>query len=90
MKVNNYYDKIFKEVSEETGIPYNQVRLAYKYFWKFIKNTFISFPLKNNLTKEEFEKLRCSFNVPYLGKIGCSWDRYKKITEKYGNKNKGN
>lgn len=70
------YKPIFEYVSNETGIPEDVVKTAYNLFWRFIRETASSLPLKDELTKEEFEDLRCNFNIPSLGKLCCTYDRY--------------
>ena len=51
------YKPIFEKVSQETGIPEEVVSLAYRTFWKFIRETITELPLKENLTEEEFNEL---------------------------------
>lgn len=70
------YKPIFEQVSKETGIPEEVISMAYRTFWRFIKETISSLPLKEDLTEEEFSKLRTCFNVPSLGKLTCTYDRY--------------
>lgn len=71
----NYKD-IYAKISKETNIPKEVVKFAYVSFWKFIKTTIEDLPLKDDLTEEEFNKLRTSFNIPSLGKLVCTYDRY--------------
>lgn len=103
MVVSNYYcylhsmmlQQLYKQVSDEMNIPIDVVELAYKSYWRFIRKTIQELPLKEDLNEEEFLKLRTNFNIVSLGKLSCSYDRYKKIKlkEKYRNehiKNKEN
>jgi hypothetical protein len=47
------------------------------------------FPLKENLCEEDFKKLRLNFNIPSLGKLICTYDRYRALIKGYkNNKNK--
>ena len=59
-----------------------------KEFWTFIRNNIKALPLKEDLSKEEFDKLRTNFNVPSLGKLSCTYDRFIGIKKrlKYLNK----
>lgn len=69
-------DNIYSSVSAETGIPEKVVKEAYRLFWKFIRGTISALPLKEDLTEEQFKELRTCFNVPSLGKLVCTYDRY--------------
>ena len=77
------YKPIFNRVSEEVGVPAEVVKAAYLNFWDFIKKTISSLPLKEELTEEEFKELRCNFNIPSLGKLCCTYDRYIRLRNKY-------
>lgn len=74
-----------KRLSFELGIPKADILNAYKAFWKFIKETIASFPMKEELSEEEFNKLRVNFNIPNLGKLYCEYGRYKSLIESYNN-----
>lgn len=90
------YKEIVKQLSEEQSIPEEVVDIAYKSFFEFIRSTIVELPLKDNLSEEDFNKLKTNFNIPSLGKLHCTYDRYKgmkerlnylkKIKEIYGNK----
>lgn len=74
---------IIKQVSQENNLPEEVVTLAYKSYWKFIKNTIQELPLKEDLSEEEFNKLRTSFNLPSLGKLYVTWESYLKTKRKF-------
>lgn len=69
------YPDIIGKVSKELDIPVEVVDAAYKSYWKFIKQTIQSLPLKDDIDEEEFAKLRTNFNIPSLGKLTCTFDR---------------
>lgn len=69
------YPDIISKVSKELDIPVEVVDAAYKSYWKFIKQTIQSLPLKDDIDEEEFAKLRTNFNIPSLGKLTCTFDR---------------
>lgn len=69
------YPDIIGKVSKELDIPVEVVDAAYKSYWKFIKQTIRSLPLKDDIDEEEFAKLRTNFNIPSLGKLTCTFDR---------------
>lgn len=87
------YKDALKKLSLEMNLDEEVVDTAYKSFFEFIKESISSLPLKENLTEEEFSKLKTNFNIPALGKLHCTYERYlnKKKQYKYGNKeNKAN
>ena len=69
------YPDIIGKVSQEMDIPLEVIDTAYKSYWKFIKQTIQSLPLKDDISEEEFAKLRTNFNIPSLGKLCVTWDR---------------
>jgi len=82
------YPDIEKEVSQKLNIPEDVVDAAYKSFYEFVKEKITELPLKDELSEEEFSKLRTNFNIPSLGKLHCTYERYSKVKErlKYVNK----
>lgn len=78
------YNEILSKVSEETGLPIDIINKTYKAYWDFIKQTIQGMPLKEeNIKEDEFLKLRASFNVPSLGKLSCTYDRFLGIKRRY-------
>lgn len=82
------YQEILKKVSEELELPVEVVKEAYESYWVFIRQSIIDLPLKENLDKEDFNKLRTNFNIPSLGKLSCTYERMKGVKKrlKYINK----
>ena len=78
-----YYNDIITSISEELNLPYKVVDKVYKSYWRFIRDTIQNLPLKENLTEEDFQKLRTNFNIPSLGKLSCTYDRVKGVKERY-------
>ena len=77
------YPDIIGKVSQEMDIPLEVVDTAYKSYWKFIKQTIQSLPLKDDLSEEEFAKLRTNFNIPSLGKLTCTFDRMMGVKKRF-------
>lgn len=77
------YPDIIGKVSQEMDIPLEVVDTAYKSYWKFIKQTIQSLPLKDNISEEEFAKLRTNFNIPSLGKLTCTFDRMMGVKKRF-------
>lgn len=75
--------KIISDVAQKTGLPEKLIEDTYKAYWKYIKDSIESLPLKENLSREDFSKLRTNFNIPSLGKLVCTFDKYKKLKYYY-------
>lgn len=92
MVILNYYfslilrminNKILEKVSEKTNIPLEIVSKVYDCYWLYIRNTIQDLPLKDNLSEEEFNKLRTNFNIPSLGKLTCDYNRLQGVKKRY-------
>ena len=79
MRYNNIVDKVSKDLQ----LPYNIVDKTYKAFWLYIRNTIQELPLKEDLNEAEFSMLKPNFNIPSLGKLTCTYDRYKNIKNRF-------
>ena len=77
------YPDIIGKVSQEMGLPPEVVDTAYKSYWKFIKQTIQSLPLKDDISEEDFTKLRTNFNIPSLGKLVCTFDRMMGVKKRF-------
>ena len=74
---------IIEEVSETLGTPPGVCMKAYMSYWKFVKESLESLPLKGNLKEEDFQDMRTSVNVPSLGKFYCDYKRWEGIRKKF-------
>lgn len=77
------YQEIVNIVSGDTGISPDIVDKTYRAFWKYIRDSIQKCPLKEDMTEEEFLKLRPNFNIPSLGKLTCTYKRYIGVKEKF-------
>lgn len=68
--------KIIQRVSKELGIDYDVVLFAYRSYWNMIRDNIINISFNNDISKEDFGKIKNSFNIPALGKLGCTYDNY--------------
>ena len=73
------YAEIINAVSVTTGLPKKLVDRTYKAFWKAVREHITSLPLKEDLTDEEFGKLRANVNIPSIGKLCVTLQRYRKM-----------
>ena len=77
------YSEAIKQVSIELGLPPKVVKEAYESYWTFIRNNIKALPLKEDLSKEEFDKLRTNFNIPSIGKLSCTYDRMIGVKKRF-------
>lgn len=77
------YSEAIKQVSTELGLPPQVVKEAYESYWTFIRNNIKALPLKEDLSKEEFDKLRTNFNIPSIGKLSCTYDRMIGVKKRF-------
>ena len=74
---------ILNNVSRTLGISPDVIEKVYKAYWLYIKTTIEALPLKDNLNEEEFIKLRTNFNIPSLGKLYVTWNRFVGCKKRY-------
>ena len=82
------YSDIISKVSEELNIPRNIVENTYKAYWIFIRTSIEKLPLKTELTQSEYDNLRTNINIPSLGKLHCTYNRYLGIRNRFNIINK--
>lgn len=80
------YDKLFQEIIEQVAtkhsLPKEVVLVAYRSYWEFIKEKAEELNLKDDITEEEFNKLRTNFNIPSIGKLYITWDKLNNIKKR--------
>lgn len=77
------YQEILNKVSGDIGISPDIIDKAYKAYWKYIRDSIQELPLKDDMSEEEFLMLKPNFNIPSLGKLTCTYQKYKCIKEKF-------
>lgn len=81
-------DEIIAKVAESTGLPKVLVERTYRAYWRSIREYIVSLPLKDDLSDEEFNKLKTSVNIPSIGKLYVSAERYRVLKNIFNNRNK--
>ena len=74
--------EIYKEASIKLGIPENDIKEIYDSYWYFIRNHITNLPLKENLNKNAFDRLKVNINIPSIGKLYCTYERYLGVKDK--------
>jgi hypothetical protein len=76
------YQELLEQVSNELKIPIEVVKEAYLSYWKFVKSKIAELPLDEELSEDQFKELRTNFNVPSIGKLTCTYDRFLRVRKK--------
>lgn len=77
------YDQIIANVATDVELPIDVVRSTYRAYWQFIRSSIQELPLKDDLQEEDFNRLKTNFNIPSLGKLSCTIDKYKGVKKKF-------
>lgn len=80
------YDEIVAKVAEDNGLSKSLVNKTYRAYWKVIREYITSLPLKDDMTDDEFNKLKPNINIPSIGKFNVTIERYrtmKKLHNEY-------
>ena len=69
-------EETIRRLSQELSLPQDVIKKSYKAYWMFIKQSIEKLPLRDNIDEETFGELRQNFNIPNLGKLACTYNRY--------------
>lgn len=64
-------------LSRKLNLSSEEILDIYKAYWRFVRTTIEKLPLKEDLDEEAFSKLKTNFNIPKLGKLHCTYSKYK-------------
>lgn len=76
------YKNIINNLSKQLNLSEEVVEKVYNAFWLAIRDNIQNLPLKEDLTEPEFLKLKTNFNLPSIGKLCCTYEKYKYIKNK--------
>jgi hypothetical protein len=76
------YNEIIAIVSDKLCLSKDMVDKVYKSYWRSVKEYISSLPLKEDLSDEEFLSLQPNVNIPSIGKLYVTLDRYKRLKQK--------
>ena len=79
--------QIIKQVAKELDLPKDLVRNTYKSYWKVIKQIIernnIKYSKDSILTANEFNSKQMNINIPSIGKLNCTYDKYLKTINRF-------
>ena len=78
-RLNRANELKIKELADKYGLTFEQVKEIIDSPYKFIRNKTKEIELDDNLSKEEFEKIKTNFNIPAICKLYASHYIYNKI-----------
>ena len=82
MRLNRADEIKMKEIAEQKGLTFEQVKAMVASQYEFIAKRTRELDFGEGLTKEEFEAMKTNFNIPSLCKMYASHYIYKEINKK--------
>lgn len=85
--MNSILDLAYRKTARYFSLDPKFVEDVYKSYWKFIRETVSSKPIKE-ISEEEFDSSNMNINLPYLGKLYADKNKlhnYKKQLNYYQN-----
>jgi hypothetical protein len=80
---NFVYEEAVARIAEELSLPKKFVDMVYRAYWKAVREHIAALPLKDDLTDEEFSKLQPNVNIPSIGKLYVTSERYRWCKDKF-------
>lgn len=78
--------EIVSEVAASIGLTPTLVSKIYRTYWKAIRTHIEELPLKENLSDREFQSLQTNVNIPSIGKLYITLDRYRNLKKMFNPK----
>ena len=74
--MNSLLNSVIRQTARKLSISPKQAEAIYSSYWKYIRETIESLPVRN-MTEEEFEAATTNFNIPYIGKLYVEYGKIK-------------
>lgn len=76
MRLERAYEIKAKEIAEKHNLSLDQVKRIIESPYSFIREKTKEITIPDNLSREEFDKLKTNFNIPCLCKMHASYRIY--------------
>lgn len=80
---NFIYEEAVAKVAEELQLPKKFVDRVYRSYWKAVREHIAELPLKDDLSDEEFIRLQPNVNIPSIGKLYVTVEKYRWWKDKF-------
>lgn len=80
---NFVYEQAVAEVAQSLGLPKRLVNKAYRSYWRVVREHISQLPLKDDLSDEEFAQLQPNVNIPSIGKLYVTQEKYRWLKDKF-------
>ena len=77
------YKQAVSDVAEQLSLPKKLVNKIYRAYWRAVREHICTLPLKENLSEEEFAKLQPNVNIPSIGKLYVTQEKYRWLKDKF-------
>jgi hypothetical protein len=68
------YDNIAEDVARQLDMSVDTIKLIYKKLFLYMRDKIRDIDVKNIESKDEFDKLKTSFNLQHLGKFYINYN----------------
>ena len=80
---NLTYDQIIATVADNLHMSKSLVDRIYRSYWKAVREHISSLSLKEDLTDEEFFQQRANINIPSIGKLYITLEKYRWYKDRF-------
>lgn len=83
------WEKLCKEYSQQSGMPFEDVKEIYRLYFEFMRDIIREYDVTGDYTKEELKNAFPRFSLPGIGQFEADYIRYlrnKKEKEKHDRK----
>lgn len=80
---NFTYEQAIAEVAENLHLSKRFVDRVYRSYWKAVREHISSLPLKDDLSDEQFAQLQPNVNIPSIGKLYVTFDKYRWCKDRF-------
>ena len=77
---NVVLNKVIKRVAKELNLPEDLIKNTYMSYWKLVKDSIQSIPLKD-INTDQIQEYKTSINIPSLGKFTCNINKFITLKE---------